>query len=44
MSRKQGKVVLEGNGPVPRHDELEPDQPTLWRIYIDYLNKDSIDR
>ena len=33
MPRKQSKAVPEGNGPVPQHDEFEPDQPTLADIY-----------
>ena len=33
MPRKESEAVLEGNGPVPRQEELEPDQPTLADLY-----------
>ena len=33
MPRKQGKVVPEGSGPVPQHDEFGPEQPKLVDMY-----------
>ena len=33
MPRKQGKAVPESNGPVPHHDELGSDQPTMVDLY-----------
>ena len=33
MPRKWIKAVPEGNGPVPHHDEVGPDQPTMVDLY-----------
>ena len=33
MPRKWSKAVPEGNGPVPHHDEVGPDQPTMADLY-----------
>ena len=33
MPRKRSKTVPEGNGPVPRHNESESDQPTMVDLY-----------
>ena len=41
MSRKQGKAVPEGNGPVP-HDQLgfgEPTMEDLYRMFKEYLDR-----
>ena len=45
MSRKLGKAVPEGNGPVPYHDEFGSREPTMVDLYrmfeekIDAINK-----
>ena len=33
MLRKESEAVPEGNGPVPRQEEFESDQPTLVDVY-----------
>ena len=33
MPRKESEAVPEGNGPVPKQEELGSDQPTLADIY-----------
>ena len=33
MPRKESEAFPEGNGPVPRQEELWPDQPTLADVY-----------
>ena len=42
IPRNRSKTVPEGNGPVPKHDEFGPDQPTLADMYR--LFEERIDR
>ena len=42
MPRKESEAVPEGNGPSPSKNNSGLVNPR-WRIYIDFLKKDSID-
>ena len=33
MPRKKSKAVPAGNGPVPQHDEIGCDEPTMTDLY-----------
>ena len=43
MPRKESEAIPEGNGPVPHGKENSGLANPCWTMYIEWLNKSSVD-